>query len=162
METKNRLVLMLPKELADMQVTVMRSNADHKIIFSIQKAEEEGNGETGRQNLKYAFVWRQEDYLKISLGDIMWIEAERSYSVVRLTGGRSLTVSYNLAVIEKNLSHTDLMRIHRSYIVNLNYVSSLTGNCLVVGKKLFPIGREYRSQIFDRFIFLGVRRGKDK
>lgn len=162
METKNRLVLTLPEELADMQVIVVRSSADRKIIFNIRKTEEDTLEQSGCQRMKYAFVWRQEDYLKVPLTEIMWIEAERSYSIVKMTGDRSITISYNLSVIEKNLLNTDLMRIHRSYIVNLNFVNSLSGNCLVVGTKPFPIGREYRSRILERFIFLGVRRRKIK
>ncbi|MEG0468091.1 MAG: LytTR family DNA-binding domain-containing protein, partial [Mucinivorans sp.] len=102
------------------------------------------------------------DYLKISLDELVWIEAAGSYSILHLLGGKSMTLSFNLAVIEKKLPQTEFMRIHRSYIVNLQHITSLIGNSLKLGTQLLIIGREYRDKLLDRFVFLGVRRNKSK
>ena len=73
-----------------------------------------------------------------------------------------MTLSFHLAVIEKQLPETDFIRIHRSYLVNLKHVTALVGNSLKIGEQFLVIGREYREQLFDRFVFLGVRRSKKR
>lgn len=109
---------------------------------------------------KDVLIWRQNDYLKVSLDEIQWIEAAGSYSIAHLTCGRDLTISFNLSVIHRELPDRDFVRMHRSYIINIKHMESLMGNCVKIGDKRLSIGREYRETFFSRFIFLGVRRHK--
>lgn len=139
MEKKQQVVIILPEQLADLPVKIIRSATCKELVFSIQSPDEEvlyGN----RSNPKYAFVWQRENYAKVEIEDIQWIEADKSYSVIHLVGGRSMTVSFNLAAVTKDLPKDDFMRIHRSYVINMRHVvESLTGNCLKIGNKLFVI-----------------------
>lgn len=73
-----------------------------------------------------------------------------------------MTVSFNLAVIKKELPANDFVQIHRSYVVNLEHVDYMAGNSLKVGDRLLSIGRGYREAFLDRVIFLGVRKSKRK
>jgi DNA-binding LytR/AlgR family response regulator len=45
---------------------------------------------------------------------------------------------------EKLSSHTEFLRIHRSYIVNMNKVGSYTSSSLTISKVQLPIGKTYR------------------
>lgn len=159
MKNKQQLVITLPEELADLPVKILRGSARKELLLSVRQADE---NETFKEpsGLKYSFVWQREGYVKIALEDIGWIEADKSYSIIHLIGGRSMTVSFNLAVIQKDLPESDFIRIHRSYIINLKHVENLTGNCLKIGGRHLIVGREYRDVFFERFIFLGVRRNK--
>lgn len=158
MKEKQSLVIILPEELADLPIQIVRSSGQgQQMLFSILP-EGEDMGYTDRLEKKYVFVWHQNDYIKVSLDEILWIEADRSYSKIYLSRGRSLVISFNLAIVERKLPETDFMRIHRSYIVNLKHVVSLIGNSLRINDNLLTIGREYRGRLLDRFIFLGVRR----
>ena len=38
-------------------------------------------------------------------------------------------------------------RIHRSYIINLDYLSSIDGNSVYLNQKMLPIGETYRKEI---------------
>lgn len=160
MKEKQCLIITLPLHLADLPIQIIRGSNDKKLICSLQVAEDKVEYSNVKRE-KCVFVWRRNDYLKLELDEILWIEADGSYSRLYLTQNRNMVVSFHLAVIEKKLPNIDFLRIHRSYIINLKYVISLIGNSLNIEGKLLTIGREYREAFLDRFIFLGVRR-KDK
>ena len=162
MKEKQCLVISLPAHLADLPIQIIRGSGCKELVCSIPPSESESDIEysTGTDK-KYVFVWRQNDYLKLIFDEILWIEAEGSYSKIYLTGNRSMVVSFHLAVIEKDLPDSDFIRIHRSFLINLYHVNSLIGNSLNIEGKLLTIGREYRESVLNRFIFIGVRR-KDK
>lgn len=158
MKEKQRLVIILPNNMWELPVQIVRGSGCKKLVISVEPTEELSS--TTAYDKHYAFIWRQNDYLKISLDELIWIEAAGSYSTLHLLGGKTMTISFHLAVIEEKLPQTDFMRIHRSYIVNLKHVISLIGNSLKLENQLLTIGREYRDKLLDRFIFLGVRRNK--
>jgi two-component system LytT family response regulator len=61
--------------------------------------------------------------------DICYIKAEGSYSNIFFTSCKTMLVSKNLKYFEFLLSGTSsFMRIHRSYLVNLNHVKKLNRN----------------------------------
>lgn len=144
--------------MEDLPVQIVRGAGYRHLAFCVE--QENNVSFSAISERRYAFIWQQNDYLKVVLDDILWIEAAGSYSVFHLVGGKTMMISFHLAIIEKKLPQADFMRIHRSYIVNLRHVASLIGNSLKIGNRLLVIGREYRTKLSDRFIFLGVRRDK--
>lgn len=159
MEKKEQLVIILPEHLADLPIRIVRSSNHQELPFTLLNLDEEtlyGH----KEEEKYLFIWRKDDYLKVAADEIVWIEADGSYTNIYLTDGRAMTLSFHLAFIEKELPPGDFLRIHRSRIVNLRHVISLMGNSLKIGDKMLVIGREYRERLLARFAFLGVRRRK--
>jgi len=157
MKKKLLLEIILPEALEDLPVRIVRGSGHKELVLGLAALDTESVFNTEFEQ-KYAFIWRQNDYLKASLDEILWIEADKSYSIIHLTGKRDLTVSFNIAVVKKRLPGTDFIQIHRSYIINIRHVESLMGNSLKIENIRLTIGREYRNTVFDRFIFLGVRR----
>lgn len=157
---KHHLTIVLPEELADLPIHIVKeSGAKQRIVLNLH-SETANVSFVNSVIQSYALVWKQNSYVKVAFDDILWVKAERSYSVIRLVQKSEVIVSSNLAVIEKVLPAPDFVRIHRSYIVNLRHVESLVGNSLKVEKSLLTIGREYRERVLGRFVFIGVRRTK--
>ncbi len=157
MEVKHHLVITLPEDMADVPIYIVKGSGPQKIVLNVCP-EDVGATFVDSLEKKYALIWKQNSYAKVAFDDILWIKAEGSYCTIRLTRKREMTVSFHLAVVEKELPVSDFARIHRSYIVNLKHVESLIGNCLKIEDVLLTIGREYREKTLDRFVFLGVRR----
>lgn len=108
-------------------------------------------------NQKYAFVWNGQCNLKVAFDDILWVEASGSYSILHLRNGHPMTVSFNLSYVEGRIPSADFVRIHRSFIVNMRHVRSLSGNCVRIGDRDIVIGRGYRKSFLSRFSFIGSR-----
>lgn len=156
MKEKQLLVIILPAHMEELPVQIIRGAGYKHLVLSVEQEENISFSTTYEK--RYAFIWQQNDYLKVALDDILWIEAAGSYSIFHLTGEKTMMIAFHLAVVEKKLPQADFMRIHRSFIVNLRHVVSLIGNSLKIDNRLLVVGRKYREKLSDRFIFLGVRR----
>ncbi len=159
MEEKHGITIYIPENISQLPIQILKSSNHQQIIFSMRSESETYADELEK---KYVLIWRQQDYQKVLVDDIVWIKADKSYSCIHLKDGHAMTISSNLSSVEERLPAADFLRIHRSYLVNLRHVESLMGNSLKIGNEYLTIGREYLESVLDRFIFLGVRRKSPK
>jgi two-component system, LytTR family, response regulator len=61
-------------------------------------------------------------FIILKLDEIIYCEAERSYTVFHIEGKKPVTVSRPLIEYENMLDDTSFLRIHKSYLVNLRHV----------------------------------------
>ncbi|NJO92798.1 MAG: LytTR family transcriptional regulator [Chloroflexia bacterium] len=54
-------------------------------------------------------------------------------------------------MLEAKLPETDFMRIHRSFIVNLNCVNTVDRYRVVFGKEYLPVSDQYKDK-FQKFL----------
>lgn len=57
----------------------------------------------------------------ISLNDIIYLEANNSYTVIYLTNNESITASKPINKFEERLIQQNFFRIHKSHIININH-----------------------------------------
>ena len=57
----------------------------------------------------------------------------------------------SLKTLEEKLPPRRFMRVHRSFIVSLDKITSMTKNSVLVGKKLINIGDQYKDG-FAQFV----------
>ncbi len=96
----------------------------------------------------------------LDLNDIMWIEADGSYcKVVRASTKKEFTTSHNLKAMERFVASPYIVRVHRSFIVNLQYASETNKKELKLRDKWIPVGREYKEELHRR---IGQKEQKSK
>lgn len=87
--------------------------------------------------------------------DIVYLEADGRYTIFYLTNGTHKIASRNLGEYEQLLDQHSFFRIHNSYIVNLNMVTSInksSGNyCELLNDKVLPIAKR-RQEKLHRFL----------
>lgn len=153
-----KIEIILPEALADVPVHITRGTESVEIIVNTLGPDAcATKAEQGEGQKKYALIWCKEDYCKVALDDIEWIEADGSYTTFHLTDGRKLPVSHNLAVIRNRLPESDFIQIHRSHVINIKHMRTLMGNSVKVGIQKLYISRKYRDAFFARFVFLGTK-----
>lgn len=89
-------------------------------------------------------------FYRINLDDILWIEAGGSYCHIH-TMNRKFTLTYSLKAFQDKFNHPLLMRVHRSYAVNIDKVTAIKGNTLLIGKSEVPTSDSYRDEVHRRF-----------
>jgi two-component system, LytTR family, response regulator len=62
----------------------------------------------------------------IETSAIIKVQAENVYSVFHLANGKKMMVSRTLKDVERMLGHRNFMRVHKSFIINLNYIAHYT------------------------------------
>jgi len=77
---------------------------------------------------RYLIIKTRDEFLRIRINDILYLEADRNYTKLLLTEGIQFTFAINLGKIEEMLenqvlnSKLILMRVGKSYIINKNYI----------------------------------------
>ena len=61
-------------------------------------------------------------FIVVKLDEIIYCEAERSYTVFHLEGNKTVTVSKPLLEYDHLLQDTSFLRIHKSFLINLHHV----------------------------------------
>lgn len=116
-----------------------------------------GNGNGGNHNSKeqevatdYIFVKVKHRIIKVHYSDILWVEAYDNYSFIVTTEQKYL-VSSTLKDMEQKLPSQNFVRVHRSYIANLDKIEALEENSVVFAKGDIPIGKSYKKTLMSRF-----------
>lgn len=99
------------------------------------------------------FVKTRSRLEKLMLRDVLWVEASDIYAQVVTPSGRHLLTA-SLKTVEEKFPPSKFLRVHRSYIVNLDRIDAIEENDLVVGKERIPIGKTYRDKLMARLSFL--------
>lgn len=98
----------------------------------------------------YMYFNVNKELVKVFLADIIYIESIKDY--IKIVTERKTIVTYQrISYMEKKLPETDFVRSHKSYIVNLNNISSKRGNHIRLGKVTLPIGRNYKIKLCELF-----------
>ena len=82
----------------------------------------------------------------IQINSIKWIKGEREYCIIYMAN-RNLLVSKTMLAIQQLLPEGRFVRIHKSYIVNMDYATVRKGNSLFVDGEPIPIGRDYKNYL---------------
>ncbi len=151
----------------------LTSNADNLTINRVKRTKPAGfilkpfNEKDLKSNIEIALFTGKEldnkstDYLqeffvkdgsslvKVKVDQILFIKADDNYSRI-YTINKSYILSSTLKAIEEKLPSNKFMRIHRSYVVNLDFIDKIKESTLYVGKHSLPIGRSYQEQLFQR------------
>jgi two-component system LytT family response regulator len=104
------------------------------------------------QEKKKEFLFIKADHKinKISLKEIVYIEGMREYVRIHMSAGKSLMPLYSMKALEDQLPPGIFMRVHKSYIVNLEKIATVENNRIVFeGKIYIPVGDQYREQFYN-------------
>ncbi len=91
----------------------------------------------------------------IEKNTILYIKAEAAYCSIQLFNGKAITVSKPLKYIEQKVEHSpDYLKIHKSYIVNHEFVHALdrtTHEVVLKNGEKLPISRSNIKTVFGYF-----------
>jgi DNA-binding LytR/AlgR family response regulator len=102
--------------------------------------------ETIKEQEEYIQFTIQKKIVRINLNDILYIESNRENIQIR-TNEKLFVCKMQIGEIEKQLDATQFLRVHRSYIVPLNKVDSMSLTEFEIKNYKIPIGRNYREQV---------------
>lgn len=94
----------------------------------------------------YLFLKVEYQLVRVALDDILYIEGLKDYVKVKLKGVEKALLSLtSLKSLEEKLPAKRFMRVHRSYIVALDKISSMTKNAVQIDKNNITIGEQYKD-----------------
>lgn len=103
-------------------------------------------------SIENLFVKVDYKIVRICLADILYIEGMREYARIHLANGKSIMPLIRLHSLEEQLPSSRFMRVHRSYIVNLDKIITIEHSRIIFdGKVYIPISEQYK-EFFNKFL----------
>ena len=124
-----------------------------KAVSKARQLYELTQSEEKPQAIQSDFIFVKSEYenIKINTQDITYIEGLKDYIKIHMKGSAKsvLTLLSFNAILDK-LSYQKFLRIHRSYIVNIDHVTSHQKNKLIVNDERLPIGDTYKNEVLKK------------
>ncbi|MEO5644810.1 MAG: LytTR family DNA-binding domain-containing protein [Bacteroidia bacterium] len=100
-------------------------------------------------NENHLFVKVNSSLVKINIAEILYIEAMADYVTIHTAENR-YTVHSTMKTIQESLPASKFFRVHNSYIVNLERISIIEDNMVMINKKLLPVSRSRVKPLMQR------------
>ncbi len=94
----------------------------------------------------YIFIKSEKRIEKVELSDILYAEVLGNYVTI-CTERKKIIAYLTMKSLESQLSSSDFIKIHQSFLVNRSKIESVEGNELKVGTRSLPISRNYRDSV---------------
>jgi DNA-binding LytR/AlgR family response regulator len=101
------------------------------------------------KNRDYFFINVSHKLHKIFYDDILYLEGYKDYTKIFLSSAVSpLLILHNLKYFEDLLNQTEFIRIHRSYIVSIRKVNTVSRKSVTIQTNSLPVSDNYRDKFF--------------
>ncbi len=98
------------------------------------------------------FVKADYKLIQIEFKNILYIEGLKDYVKFYQEGIEKPILSLmSMKSLEENLPEKQFMRVHRSFIVNLDKIKTIERNRIVFGKEYIPVSDNYKEK-FQQFV----------
>lgn len=98
------------------------------------------------------FVRQGDRFIHISWEDILYIEGMQNYAKLHFKD-KTLTIHQTMISLEEMLPEDFFFRTHRSYLVNISHIESVSGNRLFVNGNELPIAAAKRDKLYQHVVF---------
>lgn len=120
------------------------STKAYQYFEKLQKSAEQST-ETDKTP-DYIFLKVEYQLVKVMVNDIAYVEAYKDYVKVHLTNKPNPLLSLTSMKAMEDMLHTqDFMRVHRSFIINLNHIDSVSRNVVNIGDAHITVSDNYKE-----------------
>ena len=101
----------------------------------------------------FLFIKAEDKLVRLKKDDILFLESMRDY-VKFVTSGKSYITYSTLKNMEEKLIGPTFIKVHRSYIVNINKIDDIRGNTIYLLGNQVPIGKGHKEEVAARLNIL--------
>lgn len=102
---------------------------------------------TMEANNQFLFLKSEYKIRRINFNDILYIEGLKDYIKVFIAGDEKPILSLNsIKSIEQKLPEGKFMRVHRSFIVNLDKIDTIERSRIIFNKTYIPVSDQYKDK----------------
>jgi DNA-binding LytR/AlgR family response regulator len=103
---------------------------------------------------KDLYIKSDSKIVKINLKDLLYVEALADYVMMYTVSGSRHVVHSTMKGVEKKLNSGEFIRVHRSFIVNIEKIEAIEDLSIIISKKLIPIGASYKDNFLKKLNIL--------
>jgi two-component system, response regulator PdtaR len=98
------------------------------------------------------FIKQNYQFVKFPLNEILYLEAETVYTNI-ITTQKKYAIRQTISNILERLPLKQLVRIHRSYAININKIESFNEHEIIINGLPIPLGRTFKDDFMKQFMF---------
>lgn len=115
-------------------------------IFEFKKQSE---STIQKEKLTHIFVKADYRIVNIVIKNITYIQSQSDYVKFYLENGTNVMSLMSMKTLEEMLQNTDIIRVHRSYFVNIKRINYIANQTIMIGHQQIPLGDSYKTQFLD-------------
>lgn len=96
----------------------------------------------------YIFVKTENRLQKVAFSEILYIEGQGDYLKIVTPAAKIMTLQ-NFKKFEETLPPENFIRVHKSYLVAINKIESISRNRIKIGNTLIPVSDSYKNAFFE-------------
>lgn len=97
---------------------------------------------------------------KVDSNTILFVKSESPYCRLYIRDGKEELIRKSMRELTKMLQETNFIRVHRSYLVNFQYVEGVPDKKINIEKYKLPISRELRQEVKKAYIQYAEKRAR--
>jgi DNA-binding LytR/AlgR family response regulator len=125
-----------------------------RFLKAVQKAfdfHQMRHRETQASSQEYFFVKSNGKFERVAFNDILYVESMQNYVLIHLPG-QKLIVYMTLAGLEAQLPPRRFMKVHKSFVVSIEQVTSIENNEIIIRQSRIPISRAMKDDVLKRIL----------
>ena len=118
-----------------------------RFILAVNKAKARLHS-SSQQHIEQDFLFIKTEYRlqKVALNSIMYLEALGDYIAFHTTGGKILSLE-RMKNRSELLPQKNFLRIHKSYIINIDHISFIERGRVVINNEYLPVGETFKETV---------------
>ncbi len=148
-----------PYNMVNLRISIDVAINNFALIVEPKSKSQTINSEKEGENKDYIlqvddqiFIKQGYQFVKINQSDIVYLVAEDNYTTF-VTTDKKYALRMSLGTILEKFHSSRLVRIHRSYAVNIKRVESFNDYEVNVPKQTLPLSKSYKEDFLRLFMF---------
>lgn len=138
------------------ELAVKQISAEDQNVYQNKLSQLIENLKPPNEHLEWVSIKKDDAISLIKIDEIRWIEAQGNYVLLNFNDTKHL-LREKMDALEAKLDAAKFIRIHRSAIININFINEIEvwgrgeHKIVMTGGKTFGVSRHYRSNFDDFF-----------
>ena len=133
---------------------LMKPLTQERFRVSVERArksiEQESRADGLPPKQKEFFFKTSNKFVRVRTDEILFVEALSDYVVLVMETGPKHIVHSTMKAMEEKLEPFGFMRIHRSYIANIEKVQTVAEHVATIGGRKVPVSKSYQDEFYDK------------
>lgn len=127
---------------------ILKPFSFNRFELAVKKANEYFDFIHTEQSMKEIYVKADYSLVKISLSEILYIEALADYLKIFLPNKKFVLTRMTMKSMIEKLPKHEFVRVHRSFIIPLKRIVSIRNKIIQLENKEIPLGTSYEDDLF--------------
>lgn len=107
------------------------------------------NGEDSKSNM---YIRQGDSFDRIAWQDILYVEGMQNYLKLHFKD-KTLVIHQTMTSLEEILPKDTFFRIHRSFLLNISYIDSISGGRIFINGKELPISKQRKEDLLNTVVY---------